>query len=200
MFAPFENRMGLDPPYSLHVRSCVCFMFHLSAVYLRASRFPDSADRWPAARGVGSVPPTDYRLLATDLTGRCTLGFAFASFSSFLQLVSVFTARRATAPRLPKPVPLEATGANRASLNSNVAYANDLRRTWTDTFSNYTIVRALFSSTDHTSARAIEQEMSIKVFSQDDVYEFIRAWEHRFSQHILSRIPRRLWGARRVGH
>ncbi|MCZ6654338.1 MAG: hypothetical protein O7D91_15095 [Planctomycetota bacterium] len=34
--------------------------------------------------------------------------------------------------------------------------------------------------------------MSIKVFSQDEVYEFIHAWEHRFRQHILSRIPRRL--------
>ncbi len=34
--------------------------------------------------------------------------------------------------------------------------------------------------------------MSKKVFSQDEVYEFIRAREHRFRQHILSRIPRRL--------
>ena len=36
--------------------------------------------------------------------------------------------------------------------------------------------------------------MSIRVFSQDEVYEFIRAWEHRIRQHILSRIPRRLRG------
>ncbi len=34
--------------------------------------------------------------------------------------------------------------------------------------------------------------MSKKVFSQDEVYEFIRAREHGFRQHILSRIPRRL--------
>ncbi len=39
-------------------------------------------------RDVGGVPPTDYRLLATDLAGRCTLGLAFAMFSSFLRLIS----------------------------------------------------------------------------------------------------------------
>ena len=33
---------------------------------------------------------TGYWLLTTDLAGRCTLGFALASFSSFLRLVSVF--------------------------------------------------------------------------------------------------------------
>ncbi len=39
---------------------------------------------------VSRLLTTDYWLLTTDLTGRCTLGFAFASFSSFLRLVSVF--------------------------------------------------------------------------------------------------------------
>lgn len=41
-------------------------------------------------------------------------------------------------------------------------------------------------------ARAIEQKMSQKLFSEDEVYEFIRLREHCFRRDILSRIPRRL--------
>ncbi len=37
---------------------------------------------------VSRLLTTAYWLLATDLAGRCTLGLAFASFSSFLRLVS----------------------------------------------------------------------------------------------------------------
>ena len=40
--------------------------------------------------------------------------------------------------------------------------------------------------------RAIEWEMSKKLFSQDDVYEFIRAQEARYHRHIHARIPRSL--------